>query len=373
MGQRHFPYAAALALLWSPGLLASDHVTPMQLAPPASLEAAQQKAAPSPKPLQRTDPKTLQQPRSAIEGERPRLAPKVGSPAMDPGNLPVAPTARPPGPPAIEHGGRSATLEGGPSGPPDLTVSRLEIVSEEIRFRVLNRGPGEKKPGRIEYYLEVVYYGSGGNSSPVQTYGGLMPLTSLARLGPGQETGEDRIVRRLTIGQRMGLKLCVNPEQAVVEENYDNNCLERIVEQRPDLEIVEAYMEGFRKRPTEETAPWWRRAAGAARDFADFDTSGKRIHIDVVLRVRNNGRVPASGFDVFVALWKEDGSGGEQRETTYPDVLEPRETGEIKIRVISKDLLRNATCCGGTAIVDHTKRVPEANEGNNKTSIAYDD
>ena len=104
----------------------------------------------------------------------------------------------------------------------------------------------------------------------------------------------------------------------------------------------------------------------------DFDTSGKNPNPgdDVVLTIRNNGSVPVSNFEVFVSLWKEDGSGNIQHRMTYTDILQPGQTGKARLRVRSStDLRKNTSCCGGTAVVDLPEKVQETNEHNNKMSI----
>ena len=59
---------------------------------------------------------------------------------------------------------------GDPSGLPDLTVSRIEVVSGEVRFRVSNRGPGVKKPGRVNYFLAIDYFDLSGRQTGTKTF-----------------------------------------------------------------------------------------------------------------------------------------------------------------------------------------------------------
>ena len=408
MGPRPCLYIAALALLWSPALAASDQFKPMPLEPSKVIEAPQQKTPPGPK-QQKLDPSgrvqtapsggrpvgpAVVKPRTpplvpsvpsagpsakppAVIQANPRATPPVtpqvttpiGPPAMAPGKRPAAAGTTPIGPAVIDRDNTRLAPQANdpPSGPPDLTVSRIEIVSEEIRFRVRNQGPGEKLPGRINYLVTVEYFDLAGNSN-TRTHRGIAGLTSLARLLPGQETGPDRVTRaNLPIGGRMHVTVCINEDQVVAEETYGNNCLMRTTKETlSDLELVSVRFELYRRVAKKKKGPWWKRAGKWIWDAVtvEFDESG--IPFDhIVLTIRNNGDVPVTNFEIKAGLVETGGL----YSTTYTDLLQPGETTTAKIVVASEGLWEKNGCCQGSAMVDPANKITEFEESNNKKAM----
>lgn len=408
MGPRPCLYVAALALLWSPAFAASDQFKPMPLEPSKVIKAPQQKTLPSQK-RQKLDPPANVQTAppsrrptgpAVIKPRTPPLAPpapsaaplakppaviqanphvtppvtrpgtpQVGPPAMAPGKRPAAAGTDPIGPAVIDRDNTRLAPRANdpPSGSPDLTVSQVEIVSEEIRFRVRNQGPGEKLPGRINYLVTVEYFDLAGNSN-TRTHRGVAGLTSLSRLLPGQQTGPDRVTRaNLSIGGRMHVTVCINEDQVVAEENYGNNCLMRTTKETlSDLELVSVRFELYRRVAKKNKGSWWKRAGKWIWDAVtvEFDESG--IPFDhIVLTIRNNGDVPVTNFEIKAGLVETGGL----YSTTYTDLLQPGATTTAKILVASEGLWDKNGCCQGSAMVDPANKITEFEESNNKKAM----
>lgn len=406
MTQRHMFCAIAAVLLWSSGLQAADQVKPMRLQPKPAAPAGQPpKALPRPEAEKARDPKAPRAHAPAVPAAkqpppvkapavtpqtRPAL-PKAGTaappavkqakPRVGPGSLPSAPLQlNPKSPPAAKGTGpvgpvvitpdstRIGPAVGDPSAPPDLTVSRIDVVSGEVRFRVSNRGSGEKKPGRVNYFLTIDYFDLSGRQTGTKTFSDAAGITSLSRLRPGFQAGEDRASRaNLPIAERMRITLCINSDRRVEEANYDNNCLSRDSQQTlADLELVSARFELYRRVVKKKKGPWWKRAGKWLWDLVtvEFDESG--IPFDnIVLTVRNNGSVPVTNFEIKAGLGPNLG----YFSTTYTDVLQPGQTRRATIYVASEGLWEDASCCDGAAMVDSNERVTESDEGNNKKPI----
>ncbi len=418
MTKRHLLCAVAMVLLWAPGLQAADQFKPMPLQlKPAAPKDPQQKAVPRPAPPKTRDhrqpqsrvpaakpqpqarpqvqpqgqPQARPQIQTTVPAVKPRTAPVVpragtaappaaqqvkprpglpsGPPPLNPGTPPAQKGTGPVGPVVITPDStRRAPLGGDPSGPPDLMVSRIEVVSGEVRFRVSNRGPGEKKPGRVNYFLTIDYFDLSGRQTTSRSFTDAAGITSLSRLRAGFQAGEDRASRaNLPIAERMRITLCINSDRRVEEANYDNNCLTRDSQQTlSDLELVSARFELYRRVAKKKKGSWLSRAGKWVWDLVtvEFDESG--IPYDnIVLTIRNNGSVPVTNFEIKAGLGPSLG----YFSTTYTDVLQPGQTRRATLFVASEGLWEDTSCCSGAAMVDSNERVTESDEGNNKKPI----
>ena len=257
----------------------------------------------------------------------------------------------------------------GADGAPDLVVSDLLVVSREVRFKVRNVGGGTKPGGRVNYALTATYFDGSGRPTGSKSYAGVAALTSLARLGPGQETGEDRVTgQTVFIAEQMRLDLCINPDRAVAESTYDNNCLSKTsAEVLPDIAVTGGRLNLFKPKEEESTLE-------KIGDFIwdtitlshEFDPSGiSQDH--VIVTIRNNGKVPVTNFEVAVGVWKTTGGTGKLWRTTFKDVLGPGESKRAGM-YIDPDRSRwsDTTCCQVEAAVDPDGRIIEFDESNNK-------
>ena len=383
-----------LALLWPLEPRAAGYLESLEAAPKASLEGLQHKAVPKPNKQELRDHRKAKDARGqrdarpAIPRARPAQSPSskpVKAPVLGPGTLSRAPGIAPPRAPVIGPGrlpqapgatpAKVPGLDRGkgplPAGPgsdalPDLSVADIRIVGGEIRFVVVNSGPGEKKPGEIRYIAEVRYQGRPASAR----IPGIAAVTSLTRL-PANSAGrfkiEDRVASfRAQPAPLVDIRLCLNEDGRVPEESLENNCRRQFV-RFPDLEIVSA--EFVMQRQEKKKKPGWKRPARWLWDklTVEFDESG--IFKDPIrVRIRNNGAGRASNFQVLARLEKEGRAVGEF-STVYAGVLEPGQTALVAIDVPSKGLWKDERCCGGLAKVDAAGRIQEAEEGNNEAAI----
>ena len=259
------------------------------------------------------------------------------------------------------------------AGTVDLVVSGLAIVSNEVRFRVRNQGLAVKPPGRINYELTVTNYAISPPDVVIstRTFTGIAGITTLSRLGPGQETGEDRVTGHvLGIAENARLQLCINRDQRVAEGNFNNNCLVRTTRQvLPDLAVIDGRLNIY--KPKKED-PWYKKVGDFLLDVVtgfEFDPSGLGSQDHVQVTIRNNGGVPVVNYDVTVGI---SGGGGPSRtyKHTFTDPLAPGVRRTIAVYV-HQDNKRwsNAGCCTVTAMVDADQRVRESDEGNNKRAL----
>jgi len=255
--------------------------------------------------------------------------------------------------------------------PMDLVVSSLAVVSKEVRFKVRNVGGAEKPPGRINYDLTITYYDLSNRQTGVRNYTGIAALTTLSRLKPYQETGEDRVTgHSIHIGENMRLELCINKDQQVREGSYANNCLVKTTRQvLPDLAILDGALYLYKPKKKE---PWYKRVGDFLWDVVtgfEFDPSGIGPQDHVRLTLRNNSGVPVTNFDITAGVWGGSGPGRTYKRN-FTQVLAPGERRVVAI-YIHQDNKRwgDQSCCGATAMVDADQRVTESNEGNNKRSL----
>lgn len=245
--------------------------------------------------------------------------------------------------PAQPAAGHSKQLPQAPAGglrqtgPVDLVVSDLFIASGEVRFKVRNAGLSEKKPGRVNYRLTVTRYAISPADSVVsrRSYSGVAALTSLSRLRPYQTTGEDRVTgQRLSLSENMRLELCINPERAVIEGNYGNNCLSRKSQQiLPDLAIERGSLNLYEPRKKD---PWYKKVGDFLWDVVtgfEFDPSGLGPQDHVALTIINRGGVAVTGFDVTVGVWRPGQSGNTYR-WTFSQRLEPGERRNLAVTAV---------------------------------------
>ena len=248
---------------------------------------------------------------------------------------------------------------------PDLTVSDIFLASDEVRFKVKNiAGFAAKRPGKVNYHLTAR-----APASNPQTYEGIAALTSLARLRPGEETGEDRVTGHgVPLSSGSQLTLCINQDKKIPESNYDNNCLTRVSGQLlPDLAVTGGRLNLF-KPPKDE---------GALDFFVDcitnfgceFDTSG-HVGDTIDVHVRNAGNLPVAHFDVVVGYHSDGGSGGETLKKKVTKRVEPGKGTKVTF-FLSRSSARwgDQGCCGVTAMVDPDQKITEFNEGNNKKAL----
>ncbi|HEX9878702.1 MAG TPA: CARDB domain-containing protein [Candidatus Binatia bacterium] len=249
---------------------------------------------------------------------------------------------------------------------PDLTVSDLFIASDEVRFKVKNIDDiAVKKPGRVNYQLTVT-----APSTVPKTFEGLAALTTLARLNPQEETGEDRVTgHNVPLLSNTRLSLCINPDRKIPEANYENNCLTRVPGQfLPDLAVSGGRMNLF--KPPEDDGLLDFLADCVTNFGCEFDTSGHTgDYIDVV--VRNTGNLPMTNFDVLVGYWSEGGSGSQTLKQKVSSRVEPGRSTKVTFYLgSSSSRWGDAGCCGVTAMVDPDQKITEFDEGNNKKSLA---
>ena len=312
----------------------------------------------------------------AAEGLAPAgqaVAPKTAPPAAP---LPAQP-AKPAGPAQAPVTAPPATVVAPDLrqvGPPDLVVSDLFIASNEVRFKVRNIGLGEKSPGQIHYRLTVTTYAISPADQIVGTrqFTGIAAITSLSRLRPGQESGDDRVAgQRVGLSENMRLELCINPDGALAEASLANNCLTRTSRQvLPDLELVRGQ---FRLYAPRKEDPWYKKVGDFLWDVVtgfEFDPSGLGPQDHVQLVIRNNGGVPVTGFDVMVGL-THPGRDSRSFQRTFTQTLAPGETRTIAVYVHQDNKRWSATsCCEVVAMLDGAQRISESDEGNNKKALS---
>ena len=249
---------------------------------------------------------------------------------------------------------------------PDLTVSQVFIASDEVRFTVKNiHGFAVKKPGRVNFRLTAT-----APSTSTKTFDGIAALTSLARLGAGEETGEDRVTERsVPVSSGSRLTLCINHDKKIPESNYDNNCLTRVAGQLlPDLAVTGGRLNLFKPKKKGSRFDFF---VDCITNFGcEFDTSG-RVSDFIDVHVRNTGNVPVTNFDVVVGYWSNSGSAGETLKKKVTKRVEPGKGTKVTF-FLSRSSSRwgDQGCCGVTAMVDPDQKITEFNEGNNKKSLS---
>jgi hypothetical protein len=286
-------------------------------------------------------------------------------------------TVTPPTTPAtpIPKGPATTITPGGGGALPDLIVSDLFLVGDEIRFKVKNIGQGEKKPAEINYHVTIKYPGLGKPEG--YQFKAIAGITSLARLRPGEETPEDRVTAfHPQLGSMMVITLCVNNFSPKPESNFDNNCLTKDASALlSDLTITQARIDlvSFKK----PDKPWYEDVGDFFGDLLcptspgiDFDTSGMAPNVAVVT-VKNNGAVPASNFSVAVT---SEGGLLEKgtRKVRVTDVIEPRGSKQVSIYVGLAQCRPGDKKCRSSvrATVDPEDKVLETLEDNNSLKVA---
>ena len=255
-----------------------------------------------------------------------------------------------------------------PPALPDLTVTELFLVGDEARFKVQNRGLGEKKPGQVNYALSL-QYPNGTNA----TYSGIAGITSLSRLRTLEETAEDRVSQHNlpNISDGVVLTLCINPDQQVPESSYDNNCLSQTAgDVLPDLTIVGGGLKLRHYRVPDQ--PWYEDVLDTIGDVLcptspgiDFDTSAPPANTATV-KIRNRGGVPVMNFRVTVeSSTSQLGDRVWQRQIT--EMLNPGETRDIDIHVY--DLPQRGAVFDVLATIDSDDAIDEAQENNNTLNL----
>jgi len=249
---------------------------------------------------------------------------------------------------------------------PDLTVSDIFLASDEVRFKVKNIADfAVKRPGRVNYHLTAR-----APASNPQTYEGIAALTSLARLRPGEETGEDRVTGHgIPVSSGSQLTLCINQDKKIPESNYNNNCLTRVSGQLlPDLAVTGGRLNLFKPKKKDSRFDFF---VDCITNFGcEFDTSG-HLGDFIDVHVRNAGNLPVAHFDVVVGYWSDGDSGGETLRKKVTKRVEPGEGAKVTF-FLSRSSSRwgDQGCCGVTAMVDADQKITEFNEGNNKKSLS---
>lgn len=248
---------------------------------------------------------------------------------------------------------------------PDLTVSDIFLASDEVRFKVKNIADfAVKRPGRVNYHLVAR-----APASIPQTFEGIAALTSLARLRPGEETGEDRVTGQgVPVSSGSQLTLCINQDKKIPESNYDNNCLTRVSGQLlPDLAVTGGRLNLFKPKKKDSTLGFF---VDCITNFGcEFDTSG-HVGDTIDVHVRNAGNLPVAHFDVVVGYWSDGDSGGETLRKKVTKRVEPGKGTKVTF-FLSRNSSRwgDQGCCGVTAMVDPDQKITEFNEGNNKKAL----
>jgi len=311
-------------------------------------------------------------PLSAMAADTPPR-PSPALPLQTPPPAKVAPPLTPATP--SQKGPVKAITPGGGAGLPDLVVSDLFLVGDEIRFKVKNIGTGEKKPAEINYHVTIKYPGLGRPDG--YQFKAIAGITSLARLRPGEETPEDRATHfRPQLGSSMIITLCINDFSRIPESNFDNNCLTKDASALlSDLTITHARIDlvSFKK----PDKPWYEDVAGYVGDLLcpsspgiEFDTSGVTSNV-AVLTVKNNGGVRAANFDVAVSS-----EGGLLEKGNWKlrvkDLLEPGKSGQVSISVGQAQCRPGDKKCRSSvrATVDPDDKVLETLEDNNSLKVA---
>ncbi len=248
---------------------------------------------------------------------------------------------------------------------PDLTVSDIFLASDEVRFMVKNIADfAVKRPGKVNYHLTAR-----APASYPQTYEGIAALTSLARLRPGEGTGEDRVTGQgVPVSSGSQLTLCINQDKKIPESNYDNNCLTRVSGQLlPDLAVTGGRLNLF-KPPKDEG--FFDFLADCITNFGcEFDTSG-HVGDTIDVHIRNAGNLPVAHFDVVVGYRSDGDPGGETLRKMVTKRVEPGKGTKVTF-FLSRSFSRwdDQRCCGVTAMVDPDQKITEFNEGNNKKAL----
>ena len=248
---------------------------------------------------------------------------------------------------------------------PDLTVSDIFLASDEVRFKVKNIDDfAVKRPGKVNYHLTAR-----APASNPQNYEGIAALTSLARLRPGEESGEDRVIGHgVPVSSGSQLTLCINQDKKIPESNYDNNCLTRVSGQLlPDLAVTGGRLNLFKPKKKDSTFDFF---VDCITNFGcEFDTSG-HVGDTIDVHVRNAGNLPVAHFDVVVGYWSDGGSGGETLRKKVTKRIEPGKGTKVTF-FLSRSSARwgDQGCCGVTAMVDPDQKITEFNEGNNKKAL----
>jgi len=249
---------------------------------------------------------------------------------------------------------------------PDLTVSDIFLASDEVRFKVKNIADfAVKRPGKVNYHLTARAL-----ASAPRTYEGIAALTSLARLRPGEETGEDRVTGHgVPVSSGSQLTLCINQDKKIPESNYDNNCLTRVSGQLlPDLAVTGGRLNLFKPKKKDSTLGFF---VDCITNFGcEFDTSG-HVGDTIDVHVRNAGNLPVAHFDVVVGYWSDGDSGGETLRKKVTKRVEPGKGTKVTF-FLSRSSSRwgDQGCCGVTAMVDPDQKITEFDEGNNKKSLS---